>query len=98
MDTLNEEIDLVSDVQNIQKVIQKEFQRTKLNKKISKVTLPQEKKVLFNRSSGGGNVEISSPGTKVEVEGGEIIEGNFVIYLSFRDERVTISYNFLKGK
>ena len=95
---LFEGMDLVSDIQNIQKVIQKELQRQKISKKIKTIKLPDEKDVLFNRSSGGGNITIEAKNVMIEFEDGSKAEGIFKIYLAFRNETFTISYNFFINK
>jgi len=93
---LHEEIDLVSDSQNCLKVIQKELarQKIKLKNKIKSVKLPDEKKVIFNQSSGGGNISIESENVELLIEDGTKMTGRFVIYISFRNEVFNISYNF----
>lgn len=92
-----EDIDPVMDIINIQKVIQKELSRLKVGK-LKKVELPQKKEVIFNQSSGGGSVVISSPNVKVELGDSSWLIGTLKIYLVFREDKVTVSYNFLPEK
>lgn len=98
LNSIDEDINPVADMLSVTKVIQKALQTQKIKEKVTKIILPDEKKLIFNKSSGGGNIEIHSPKTKVFLEDGNELEGDFVIYISFRDTMATLSYNFLKGR